>query len=65
MSEYKQIFTVGDIHGCKDLLDNIHQKIIKVSMGKKGEKPVFWGGGTTVLSQSLKRLGVQLKLMGY
>ena len=29
LSEYSQVFAVGDIHGCKDLLDNIHHKIIK------------------------------------
>ena len=44
LSEYNQIFAVGDIHGCKDLLDNIHQKIIKASKDKKGEKLIIYIG---------------------
>ena len=44
LSEYNQIFAVGDIHGCKDLLDNIHQKIIKTSKDKKGEKLIIYIG---------------------
>ena len=44
LSEYNQIFVVGDIHGCKDLLDNIHQKIIKASKNKKGEKLIIYLG---------------------
>ena len=44
LSEYNQIFAVGDIHGCKDLLDNIHQKIIKASKDKKGEKLIIYLG---------------------
>ena len=44
LSGYNQIFAVGDIHGCKDLLDNIHQKIIKASKDKKGEKLIIYIG---------------------
>ena len=44
LSEYNQIFAIGDIHGCKDLLDNIHQKIIKASKDKKGEKLIIYIG---------------------
>ena len=44
MSEYSQIFAVGDIHGCKDLLDKIHNKIIKVSKNKEGEKLIIYLG---------------------
>ena len=38
LSDYSQVFAVGDIHGCKDLLDNIHSKILKTSKNKEGEK---------------------------
>ena len=44
LSEYSQVFAVGDIHGCKDLLDNIHHKIIKASKNKEGEKLIIYLG---------------------
>ena len=44
LSEYSQVFAVGDIHGCKDLLDNIHHKIIKVSKNREGEKLIIYLG---------------------
>ena len=44
LSEYSQVFAVGDIHGCKDLLDNIHHKIIKASKNREGEKLIIYLG---------------------
>ena len=44
LSEYSQVFAVGDIHGCKDLLDIIHRKIIEVSKNKEGEKLLIYLG---------------------
>ena len=44
LSEYSQVFAVGDIHGCKDLLDNIHNKIIKASQNREGQKLIIYLG---------------------
>ena len=44
LSDYSQVFAVGDIHGCKDLLDDIHSKIVKASKDKKGEKLIIYLG---------------------
>ena len=44
LSEYSQVFAVGDIHGCKDLLDIIHRKIIDASKNKEGEKLLIYLG---------------------
>ena len=44
LSEYSQVFAVGDIHGCKDLLDNIHNKIIKASKNRQGKKLIIYLG---------------------
>ena len=38
MRNYSQVFAVGDIHGCKELLNGIHNKIIEASKNKEGEK---------------------------
>ena len=34
MRNYSQVFAVGDIHGCKELLNDIHNKIIEASKNK-------------------------------
>ena len=44
LSQYSQVFAVGDIHGCKDLLDIIHRKIIYASKNKEGEKLLIYLG---------------------
>jgi serine/threonine protein phosphatase 1 len=44
LSEFSQIFAVGDIHGCRDLLDNIHSKIIKASKNRAGKKTIIYLG---------------------
>lgn len=44
MENYSQVFAVGDIHGCKDLLDNIHNQILKRSSKKKGKKLIVYLG---------------------
>ena len=44
MRNYSQVFAVGDIHGCKELLNVIHNKIIEVSKNKEGEKLLIYLG---------------------
>ena len=44
MEHYSQVFAVGDIHGCKNLLDNIHKQIIKISQKKDGKKLIVYLG---------------------
>jgi len=44
LENYSQVFAVGDIHGCKNLLDNIHNKIIKISQKKDGKKLIVYLG---------------------
>ena len=44
LSEYSQVFAVGDIHGCKDLLNNIHHKIINASKNRQGNKLIIYLG---------------------
>jgi len=29
MKDFSQVYVIGDIHGCKDLLERIHKKIVK------------------------------------
>ena len=41
---YSQIFAVGDIHGCKDLLDIIHKKIEIATTRKSGKKLIIYLG---------------------
>ena len=44
MNNYTQVFAIGDIHGCKDLLDKIHSKILKASKHTTGEKLLIYLG---------------------
>jgi serine/threonine protein phosphatase 1 len=44
LRNYSQVFAVGDIHGCKELLNVIHNKIIEVSKNKEGEKLLIYLG---------------------
>ena len=44
MKNYTQVFAIGDIHGCKDLLDKIHSKILKASKHTKGKKLLIYLG---------------------
>ena len=44
MRNYSQVFAVGDIHGCKELLNVIHNKIIESSKNKEGEKLLIYLG---------------------
>jgi len=41
---YSQIFAVGDIHGCKNLLDKIHNKIRIATNTKSGKKLIIYLG---------------------
>jgi serine/threonine protein phosphatase 1 len=44
LRNYSQVFAVGDIHGCKALLNVIHNKIIEASINKEGEKLLIYLG---------------------
>ena len=44
MRNYSQVFAVGDIHGCKELLNVIHNKIIEASKNKEGQKLLIYLG---------------------
>ena len=44
MRNCSQVFAVGDIHGCKELLNVIHNKIIEASKNKEGEKLLIYLG---------------------
>jgi len=44
LRNYSQVFAVGDIHGCKELLNIIHNKIIEASKNKEGEKLLIYLG---------------------
>jgi len=44
LRNYSQVFAVGDIHGCKELLNVIHNKIIEASKNKEGEKLLIYLG---------------------
>jgi serine/threonine protein phosphatase 1 len=44
LRNYSQVFAVGDIHGCKELLNVIHNKIIEVSKNNEGEKLLIYLG---------------------
>ena len=41
---YSQVFAVGDIHGCKNLLDKIHNKIRIATNTKSGKKLIIYLG---------------------
>ena len=42
--QFSQIFAVGDIHGCKDLVQQIHTKIIETSKNIEGQKLLIYLG---------------------
>ncbi len=44
MNEYTQVFAVGDIHGCRELLQKIHNKILKASKNVEGQKLLIYLG---------------------
>ena len=44
MNNISQIFAIGDIHGCKNLLEKIHKKILKKSEKVKGNKILIYLG---------------------
>ena len=44
MNDFSQIFVVGDIHGCNDLLKQIHKKIIDKSNNVRGNKLLIYLG---------------------
>ena len=44
MRNYSQVFAVGDIHGCRDLLQNMHKKILESSQNVEGKKLLIYLG---------------------
>ena len=40
----KTVYAVGDIHGCKSLVDNMHDKIVETSKKIQGEKLLIYLG---------------------
>ena len=44
MNNISQIFAIGDIHGCKGLLEKIHNKILKKSEKVEGNKILIYLG---------------------
>ena len=44
MKTFSQVFTVGDIHGCKELLQKIHKKILRASKNTEGQKLLIYLG---------------------
>jgi len=44
MKDFSQVYAIGDIHGCKNLLERIHKKIIKKSEKVKGNKLLIYLG---------------------
>ena len=42
MNNISQIFAIGDIHGCKSLLEKIHNKILKKSKKVEGNKILIY-----------------------
>ena len=41
---FSQVFAVGDIHGCRDLLQNMHKKILESSQNVEGKKLLIYLG---------------------
>ena len=41
---FSQVFAVGDIHGCRELLQKIHNKILAISKDIKGQKLLIYLG---------------------
>lgn len=44
MRNYSQVFAIGDIHGCRDLLQNMHKKILESSQNVEGKKLLIYLG---------------------
>ena len=44
MNNISQVFAIGDIHGCKSLLEKIHNKILKKSEKIEGNKILIYLG---------------------
>ena len=44
MKDFSQVYVIGDIHGCKDLLERIHKKIVKKSKNAEGHKILIYLG---------------------
>lgn len=44
IENFSQIFAVGDIHGCKDLVQQMHTKIIETSKNIEGQKLLIYLG---------------------
>jgi len=44
MNNISQVFAIGDVHGCKSLLERIHKKILKKSKKVKGNKILIYLG---------------------
>ena len=44
MNNISQVFAIGDIHGCKSLLEKIHNKILKKSEKVEGNKILIYLG---------------------
>ena len=44
MNNISHVFAIGDIHGCKSLLEKIHNKIIKKSEKIEGNKILIYLG---------------------
>ena len=43
-NNFSQVFTIGDIHGCKDLVKQMHTKIIETSKNIEGQKLLIYLG---------------------
>lgn len=43
-NNYSQVFVIGDIHGCKDLVQKIHNKILELSKNIEGQKLLIYLG---------------------
>ena len=44
MKDLSQVYVIGDMHGCKDLLERIHKKIVKKSKNAEGHKILIYLG---------------------
>jgi serine/threonine protein phosphatase 1 len=44
MKDFTQLYVVGDIHGCRELLQKIHNKILETSNNIKGQKLLIYLG---------------------
>ena len=44
MNDFSQIFVIGDIHGCNDLLKQVHKKILDKSKNTSSNKLLIYLG---------------------